>query len=198
MNLKLPPPRYDGHISLEAALVKRRSIRDFSTKPLSFGDISQLLWAAQGITAQWGGRTAPSGGGLYPLETYAVTGAVENLAPGIYRYEPAGHQLIESEKGDRRRDLAQAALGQGFIETAAIDIVLTAVYRRITLRYGERGKRYALMEIGHVAQNILLEAAAMGLGAVPIGAFRDDEVGKILNLEAGEDALYIIPVGWPG
>lgn len=198
MGIRLPPPRLDGPLSLEAALARRRSVREFSPDPVSLGEISQLLWAAQGTTSGWGGRTAPSGGACYPLETYAVVGeTIEGPAAGVYRYEPEGHLLTMVREGDHRRALADAALGQGFIAAAPVDIVFSAVFGRITGRYGERGKRYALMEAGHAAQNVLLQAVVMGLGGVPVGAFDDDGVGQVLRLGTGEKALYLLAIGRP-
>lgn len=197
MGIQLPPPRYDGPVSLEASLAQRRSVREFMESALSLTEVSQLLWAAQGITVGWGGRTAPSGGASYPLRVYAVGGMIESLPPGVYRYEPEGHLLAIRKEGDQRRALADAALGQGFIERAPLDIVFSAVFRKITVRYGERGKRYALMEVGHAAQNVLLEAVAMGLGAVPVGAFHDERVERILGFGDGEAALYLLAIGKP-
>jgi len=195
MRTRLPEPRYDSDISLEESLLKRRSVRDYSGEPLSLGEVSQLLWAAQGITAQWGGRTAPSAGALYPLEVYVIVGDVQELGAGVYRYEPEGHELVIVADGDMRRDLANSALGQSFVEQGAIDIVLAAVYERTTRKYGDRGIRYVHMEAGHAAQNVCLQAAAMNLGAVTIGAFHDEQVKELLNLPGEEQPLYIIPIG---
>ncbi len=197
MEIKLPLPRYDGPISLEATLLRRRSVRDFTDSPLSLAEVSQLLWAAQGVTVGWGGRTAPSGGATYPLETYVLGGRVVDLPPAVYRYEPKGHFLGMVETEDRRKALADAALGQGFIERAPLDIVFSAVFQRITRRYGERGKRYALMEAGHAAQNVLLQAVALGMAAVPVGAFYDEQVARALGFKTGEEALYILAIGRP-
>lgn len=195
MEIKLPDPSYTGAVSLEASLMERRSIRDFRAVPLLLKDLSQLLWAAQGVTVRWGGRTAPSAGGLYPLEVHAVAGDVHGLQSGVYRYQPDRHTLASVAEGDLRAELASAALGQGFIRHAAVNIVFSAVYRRVSGKYGERGVRYAQMEVGHAAQNVLLQAVATNLGAVPIGAFHDGGVKSLLKMGAEEDPLYIVCVG---
>jgi len=195
MTIKLPEPRTNSDFSLEQTLLERRSVRDYADAPLKLEEVSQLLWAAQGVTSGWGGRTAPSAGGLYPLELYVVVGKVEGLTEGIYKYRPDGHGLAKVADGDQRSKLAEAALGQEWVEEAAIDIVMTAVYKRTTLKYGERGIRYVHMEAGHAAQNLYLQAAALGLGMVSIGAFYDDQVSEILGLPGDETPLYVIPVG---
>jgi SagB-type dehydrogenase family enzyme len=193
--MKLPSPQYDSDISLEQSLLQRRSIRDYTGEPITLQEVSQLLWAAQGITDPGGLRTAPSAGGLYPLEVYVVVGDVPELSPGVYRYEPDGHQLIRIGEGDIRDELAEAALGQRYAGEGAVAFVFTGVYERTTGKYGERGIRYVHMEAGHAAQNLCLEATAMGLGAVTIGAFDDEQVSKLLNLPENEQPLYIIPAG---
>jgi SagB-type dehydrogenase family enzyme len=193
--IDLPKPQYDSDVSIEQSLLERRSIRDYSGQPLTLEEISQLLWAAQGTTDPGGFRTAPSAGGLYPLELYLVAGDVEDLAAGVYRYQPEGHQLVKTADGDKRAGLAEAALGQEWVEEGAISIVFTAVYERTTGKYGERGIRYVHMEAGHAAQNLCLQATALGLGAVTVGAFYDDQLTKLLNLPADERPLYVIPVG---
>jgi len=196
--IKLPEPRYDSEISIEQSLLERRSIRSYTGQPLTLQEISQLLWAAQGLTDPRGFRTAPSAGGLYPLELYIVAGDVEGLAAGVYRYQPDGHQLVKAGDGDKRAELAEAALGQEWVEEGAVSIVFTAVYERTTGKYGDRGIRYVHMEAGHAAQNLCLQATALGLGAVTVGAFHDGEVSQLLNLPAEEEPLYIIPVGIRG
>lgn len=190
----LPKPNTTGKISLEVAIAKRRSQRDFTKQELSQEQISQLLWAAQGITGRvWNHsfRSAPSAGALYPMEIYLVS------KEGIFHYLPEGHKLEELAETDLRRDLSQACLGQGSLASAPINIIICAVYSRITAKYAERGIRYAHIEAGHIAQNIHLEAVALGLGSVPIGAFSDERVRKLLNLPKGCEPLYIIPVGYP-
>ncbi|MEW6033865.1 MAG: SagB/ThcOx family dehydrogenase [Chloroflexota bacterium] len=195
MTLKLPESTLKGETSLEAALFERRSVREYAKLPLKLGEVSQLLWAAQGITAEWGGRTAPSAGALYPLEVYLVVGDVEALAPGVYRYRPEGHELVRVKDGDLRGKLAEAALGQAWVGGGAVDIVIAAAYERTTKKYGERGVRYVHIEVGHAAQNICLQATALGLGAVTVGAFSDERVKGVLAMPENEAPLYIIPVG---
>ena len=195
IDVKLPEPRYDSDVSVEQTLLQRRSVRDYTGEPLSLQQVSQLLWAAQGITDRQGLRTAPSAGALYPLEIYLVVGDVENLVRGVYRYQPVGHALRRVLDGDLRAKLAAAALGQGCVKEGAINIVFTAVYERTTQRYGERGIRYVHMEVGHAAQNVYLQAVALHLGTVVIGAFHDDQVREILSLPQQEQPLYIMPVG---
>jgi len=193
--VQLPEPRLKSEVSLEEALLKRRSIRKYANLPLTLEDVSQLLWAAQGITAEWGGRTAPSAGALYPLEVYLAVGNVENLAAGVYKYKPERHELVKIRDDDVREELAKAALGQNWVMEAAIDIVIAAVYERTTKKYDDRGVRYIHMEAGHAAQNIYLQATALDLGMVTIGAFYDDRVKDILDMPKNETPLYVIPVG---
>lgn len=191
--IQLPQPMTKGKISLEEAISKRRSQRNFVNKDLTLEQISQLLWAAQGITGEKGSfnfRAAPSAGALYPLEIYLVT------KDGLFHYLAQEHGLERLVRDDLRNSLADAALGQGSISQAGVDIVICGIYSRVTLKYGERGVRYALIEAGHVAQNIHLQAAALGLGSVPIGAFDDAQVKKVLSLPKDNEPLYIIPVGY--
>ena len=195
MRIKLPEPKYESNVSLEVSLKNRRSIREYSDKPLRLEDLSQLLWSAQGITNPWGERTAPSAGALYPLEVYVIAGNIADLADGIYHYDPKKHDLIMMSEEDVQPQLASAALGQSPVNNGAIDLVLTAAYERTTQKYGDRGLQYVHMEAGHAAQNVCLQATALGLGAVPIGAFSDDKVCTVLNLPKDEIPLYIIPVG---
>jgi len=195
VEVKLPEPRHDGDVSVETALLKRRSVRDYAGGALTLPEVSQLLWAAQGITHPRGLRTAPSAGATYPLETYLVVGDVTGLAAGVYRYKPHEHKLVKVLDGDLRVEPAAAALGQIWVREGAINIVLTAIYERTTRRYGDRGIRYVHMEVGHVGQNIHLQAVALNLGTVVIGAFDDDQVKTFLNLPLNEHPLYIMPVG---
>ena len=190
--IDLPGPTLKGSVALEETLARRRSVRSFTAEPLTMQALGQLVWAAQGITLPSRGfRTAPSAGALYPIELYVVT------ADGLYHYVPQGHKLRVLNEGDLRGDLARAALGQSSIRNAAADFVVTAVYDRTTRKYSDRGNRYVHIEVGHVGQNIHLQAAALGLGSVPIGAFRDDRVKSVLSLPADHEPLYIIPVGRP-
>ena len=193
--LTLPEPRLKSEVSVEETLLKRRSVREYAELPLTLEEVSQLLWAAQGITTEWGGRTAPSAGALYPLEVYMVAGNVKKLAPGVYKYKPERHELVKVKDGDVRIELAKAALGQTWVREGAIDIVIAAVYERTTKKYGDRGVRYVHLEVGHAAQNIYLQAAALNLGMVTVGAFYDDRVKDVLNMAGNEVPLYVIPVG---
>lgn len=195
LTVRLPKPSFDGDMSLEEALLRRRSVRDYVPGPLKLEDVSQLLWAAQGVTTEWGGRTAPSAGGLYPLELLLVAGAVENLSPGVYRYDPRTHELVRTRDGDVREQLAAAALDQSWVREGSISIVIAAVYERTTGKYGDRGVRYVDMEAGHAAQNVYLQATALNLGTVTIGAFQDDQVKDLLRLSQNETPLYVMPVG---
>jgi SagB-type dehydrogenase family enzyme len=193
--IKLPKPKQDSDISIEEALIKRRSTRDYKPDPLTIQEISQLLWATQGITDKKGFRTAPSAGALYPLEVYVVVGDVKNLMDGVYKYNPTQHELLRVLNGNKRSELAKAALDQTWVKEAAIDIVIAAVYERTTVKYGDRGVRYVHMEVGHAAQNLCLQASALELGIVTVGAFYDDQVKTVLSLPDQEMPLYIIPVG---
>lgn len=190
----LPAAETRGEVPVEQALQLRRSIRSFGPKALTLDRLAQLLWAAQGVS---GGtyRTAPSAGATYPLQVYAAVGNVGALAAGVYRYEPAEHALILVREGDVLAPLARAAYGQDWIADAPVAIVLSAVYGRTTGRYGERGVRYVHMEAGHAAQNVYLQAEALELGTVVVGAFADGSVRKVLHLDEEEQPLLIMPVG---
>jgi SagB-type dehydrogenase family enzyme len=193
--ISLPDPRTTGDMSLEAALKRRRSVRAYTPAALRLEEVSQLLWAAQGITGRGGLRTAPSAGALYPLEVYLVSGEVEGLAQGIYRYMPLGHQLQKVAARDCRPELASAALGQEFVRDAAVSIVVAAVYRRMAITYGERSRRYIDTEVGCVSENVSLQAAALNLGTVIVGAFYDAQVQQVVGLRSDEEPLCILPVG---
>jgi len=193
----LLPPDVSGGMALSATLAQRRSIRDFRAESLSLAQVSQLLWSAQGVTADWGGRTAPSAGGLFPLELYLVTGEVTGLAAGVYHYLPGEHRIEAISAGDRRADLAAAALGQACVEQGALNLVITAVPQRTTDKYGERGNRYVYLEAGHAAQNICLTATALGLGTVPVGAFADEAVRQVIGVSEEVVPLYVLPIGRP-
>ncbi|MCX7880052.1 MAG: SagB/ThcOx family dehydrogenase [Ignavibacteria bacterium] len=194
--LGLPQPRYDSKTSVERALLERRSIRDYQDKPIKLSDLSQLLWAAQGITDQSSNfRTAPSAGALYPLEIYVVIANVEGVATGVYKYNPYRHEIVKIKDGDIRAELSAEALWQTWIRKSSIIIIFTAVYERTTKKYGNRGIRYVHMEVGHSAQNVYLQAVSLGLGTAVIGAFNDAEVQKVVGMEKDEQPLYIMPVG---
>ena len=193
----LPEPRHKSSVSIEETMLHIKSVRQHSDRALSIQEVAQLLWAAQGIKNTSGKRTAPSAGATYPLEVYAIAGNIEGITRGIYKYKPHQHELIKTMDVDYREALTRAALNQQFIAQAPLNIIITAVYERTTGRYGGRGIRYVHMEAGHAAQNVCLQAVAMNLGAVVVGAFDDNQVAKALKLPDDEVPLYIIPVGKP-
>jgi len=188
--IDLPVPKIKSEMSLEEAIITRRSIRSFDGKELNLEQISQILWAAQGITDERGHRAAPSAGALYPLEIYVVK------KDGIYHYIPEGHKIEMILKGDARKKLSDVCLGQKWVEDAPIDIIITGIYKRTTIKYGDRGIRYVYLEAGTACQNILLQAVSLGLGAVPVGAFHDNQIQEVLNLEKEEIPLFVIPIGY--
>jgi len=187
----LPTPRYSGTVSVEAALARRRSVRAFADRPLTTAEISQLLWSAQGVTSSEGFRTSPSAGALYPLELYVAT------AEGVAHYVPAGHLLEPHLTGDRRSRLSHAALDQPAVAVAPAVFVITGVAERTRVKYGDRGDRFVWIEAGHAAQNLLLQATALGLAGVPIGGFSDTSLLREIELPGGEVPLYLIPIGAP-
>lgn len=199
-SIKLPEPKYKGKVSVEEAIFKRRSIRSYKDEPLTLQEVSQLLWAAGGKTIDGitgATRAYPSAGGIYPLEIYLIVGKVKGLTAGIYHYQWRDHSLVLIREGDVRQQLMKAALGQRMVARAPIDLVFTAVYKRTTGRYGRRGEvRYVPMDVGGAGENVHLQAAALGLGTVIIGAFEDEVVKEILGVE-GEEPLSIMPVGRP-
>jgi SagB-type dehydrogenase family enzyme len=195
--IKLPEPRHDSTTSVESALRQRRSVREFSQEPLKLADVSQLLWAAQGITDTKGKRTAPSAGALYPLEVFLAAGNVDGLPAGVYRYRPQGHELRRAVEGDVRAKLASAALGQQSVKDAAATIIIAGVYERTAKKYGPRVERYVHIEVGHAAENVQLQAVALNLGSVVVGAFDDAEVKQVLTLADNEQPLCLMPVGKP-
>lgn len=196
--ISLPEPVKSSETSIEEALQKRRSIREYRNEPLTLSQVSQILWAAQGISEpRFGGRTAPSAGALYPLEIYLAVRKAENLEPGVYHYLPANHCLEKILKNEVSAKLAAAALDQAFIMEAPVILIITGVYERTKQKYGERGIRYVHLEAGHAAQNVCLEAQSLKLGTVTVGAFDDKTVQKILNLSSKETPLYFMPIGKP-
>lgn len=197
--MNLPGPVLKGDVSVEQAIKHRRTIRSYRSKPLSPEQFSQILWAAQGVTEDRGyKRSAPSGGALYPLDIYAVVGenGVKALGAGIYHYDPVKHAALLITKGDFREDVARTALSQMWMAGAPLNLVITSEYRRITSKYGARGERYAMIEAGHVGQNIFLQAQALGLRAGIVGAFHDNDVIRILKIKRSHEPLLIMPVGY--
>jgi SagB-type dehydrogenase family enzyme len=189
--LELPEAKVFGTVSVEEALYARRSVRKFKNEDLDLGEISQLFWSAQGQTmeSKWKGRTAPSAGALYPLQVYAIW---QNR---LWQYIPASHALQLKSEGVTMDKLAEASLGQSAIRDAPACFILTADYGVTAAKYRGRAERYVHIEVGHAGQNLLLQAVALGLGAVPMGAFKDADVKELLGLPEEEHPLYIIPVG---
>jgi SagB-type dehydrogenase family enzyme len=209
--IQLPAPRMDSKCSVEKALATRRSVRGFKDEPMSIATLSQLVWAAQGITLKmdappnwsWGAwqggmRTAPSAGALFPLELYVVAGKVDGVKPGVYKYKPQTHQLLNVLAADKRSELATAALGQKWIASAPCVLVVGAVYTRTEVKYGERAPRYVHIEVGHAVENFCLQAVALDLGTTMVGAFKDEEVKKVIGMTEEEQPLVIVPVGKAG
>ena len=193
--INLPNPELTGKQSVELLLQQRRSVRSYQKSALNLAEVGQLLWSAQGVSDTQGLRTAPSAGALYPLKLFVVVGDVNELSSGIYQYNPEEHSLLKTANGDLRKSLQKAALNQSCIVDAAIIFVFTANYQRTTWKYGKRGVRYVHMEVGHAGQNLFLQAEALHLGTVVVGAFDDDEVREVLNLDSNVQPLSLMPVG---
>ena len=194
-HIKLPNPRTMGEQSVEMLFKQRRSVRSYQKSPLNLAEVGQLLWSAQGVSDVQGLRTAPSAGALYPLKIFVVIGDVNELSAGIYQYNPEEHSLLKTANGDLRKSLQKAALDQTCVGDAAIIFVFTAIYQRTIWKYGKRGVRYVHMEVGHAGQNLFLQAEGLGLGTVVVGAFDDDEVREVLNLDTDLQPLSLMPVG---
>ncbi len=188
--IDLPTPDVVGHMSFEQTLSSRRSVRDFTDETLSIGQIGQLFWAAQGETRP-NRRTNPSAGALYPIEIYAAT------PDGLYRYLPSGHRAELLTSDDIRNHLYWSSYLQDSIADAPVVFVVCGVYSRTEEKYGGRADRYVKLEAGHVAQSLLLQAVALELGAVPVGAFQDGQVQRALGVPDDHEPLYLIPVGHP-
>ncbi len=189
--IALPSPVLAGAVSLEEALSRRRSVREFTTEPLADAQLGQLLWAAHGVTDPSGRRTAPSAGFTDPLELSVVT------PDGIYRYAGADHALAPLANGDLRPQLSAAANGQAVVAEAAAIFVISAVLERTIARYGDNARRFIDLEAGHVAENVLLQAVTLGLGGVPAAAFDAAAVHDVLGLPADETVIYLVAVGRP-
>jgi SagB-type dehydrogenase family enzyme len=190
-SLTLPPADTQRGMPLNKALANRRSVRRFHPRELTAGEIGQLLWAGQGKTSPRGFRTAPSAGALYPLEIHVVT------PTGVFQYQPNQHQIKMLVEGDRRAELAKAALGQASVADAAANFVVAGVVSRTRSKYGDRAERYVVFEAGAAVQNMLLEAVNLNLGAVVVGAYQDGAVSRIASLPEGSVPLAIVPVGVP-
>ena len=194
----LPKPQYRGMI-LEQAIEQRRSVRNYSDQPLDLKDLSQLLFAAQGVTGKTYGtplRTSPSAGALYPFEIYVIANNVKDLEQGIYHFSVLDHALELVKAGDCRDEIVAACLKQDMLGKANVTFVLSAIPDRTRHKYGERGFRYIYMEAGHISQNIYLQSTSLGLGSVSIGAFFDKDVNKLIGIDGqSEIAIYLHAVG---
>ncbi|MDF1522175.1 MAG: SagB/ThcOx family dehydrogenase [Trueperaceae bacterium] len=194
--IRLPEPSRTGTLSLEATLERRRSLRAFAPEPLSIQQIAQLAWSAQGVTEPATGyRTAPSAGGTLPVEVDLVVHGVPDLEDGVYRYLPAEHALRRRLAGDRRRAVADATLNQGFVADAPVVLALSSVAARTAATFGGFADRLIDMEVGHVGQNVSLQAVALGLGTVVVAGLREAELAAALALDEGERPIYLMPVG---
>ncbi len=191
--VQLTEPNVAGAVSLEEALAKRRSVRRFSNQPLKWAQIGQLAWAGQGITdPQRGLRTAPSAGSIYPIELFFAT------QEGLYAYRPADHSLEQVSDQDLRVALARDGKAQDSTAEAACDIIVAGSLRKLSEQFKDKARTFLLMEAGHVAQNIQLQAVCLGLGSVTVGGFDAQGVRKVCSLSKGLEPLYIICVGYPG
>jgi SagB-type dehydrogenase family enzyme len=199
-SVKLPSAQSDGEISVEQAIEQRRTVRAFKSTPLELEQLAQLLWAAQGITGKGGfKRSAPSAGALYPMDVYIVAGqdGVTQIDAGVYHYQPRGHALSTVAKGDLREALSRASLSQMWMAQAPVNMLITAEYDRAAVKYGKRAIRYAMIEAGHIGQNLFLQAEALGLKAGIVGAYHDNEVIRVLDIPRAHEPLLIMPIGHP-
>lgn len=197
--VKLPPPRSEGTVSVEQAINQRRTVRKFASRPLDVNQLSQLFWAAQGITGKKGfKRAAPSAGALYPMDLYAVVGrnSVAQMEAGVYHYKPKGHVLSLVAKTDLRETAARAALRQMWIARAPISMVITTELKRITIKYKNRGAIYAMIEAGHMGQNLFLQAEALGLKAGIVGAFHNKKMIEALRIPLSHEPVLVMPIGY--
>jgi SagB-type dehydrogenase family enzyme len=195
ITIHLPKIRETGIISITESLSQRRSIRKYTDESLTVEELSQLLWAGQGLTNSQGNRTSPSAGGLYPIELLAVVSNVDKLENGVYEYDPLNHAIISKATGDIGRELAEAALQQECLMNCPVSIIIAADIGKLSWKYGNRAERYVYMESGHVSQNIYLQATGMKLGTVAVGAFFDDRIRQALKLPQNLQPLYLMPIG---
>ncbi|MDP8256088.1 MAG: SagB/ThcOx family dehydrogenase [Candidatus Alcyoniella australis] len=199
-HVKLPPPEQDGGPPLWNVIRSRRSERDFDQeRTISAGQVSTVLWAAQGITEHLGSfplRSVPSAGALYPVETYIALGNVSSIDPGIYHLDLLGWRLERLSRGDPRPALARAALDQEMVLRAAATLVMSTIIDRSKWKYGERAYRYMYLDAGHIGQNVALAAKALGMGSCAVGAFFDDEVDAVFGLDGEQEtAIYLTCFG---
>ena len=197
--MNLPTPSWEGTVPVERAIKQRRTVRSFAARALNLEQLSQLLWAASGTTDNRGfKRAAPSAGALYPMDVYVVAGkpSVAQLEAGVYHYEPGTHHMSLVAQSDLRSAVARASLSQMWMAGAPVTMVITAQYSRITGKYGKRGIRYAMIEAGHIGQNIFLQAQALGLDAGIVGAYHDDRLIDLMNIPLDHEPLLLMPVGY--
>ncbi|MHC4158130.1 MAG: SagB/ThcOx family dehydrogenase [Planctomycetota bacterium] len=196
--IQLPEPEYTG-MALEEAIKNRRSVRNYSKEPLTMAQLSQLLFAAQGVTDKTFDkalRTAPSAGALYPFEVYIVVNNVQDVPRGIYHYAVLDHAIELVKAGDFRDEITNAGLKQEMLGEAGATFVLSAIFDRVRTKYGERAYRYTYIEAGHISQNLYLQAVSLGLGSVCAGAFLDKDVNQLIDLDGiAEAAVYFHAVG---
>ena len=198
-DIGLPKPSFTGEKSVEETIKARRTVRHFKSKELSLGQLSQLLWAAYGVTNRDGlYRSVPSAGALYPLDIWVAIGekGVEGLEAGIYHYIPETHKISQIRKGEVRHEITRASLFQNWMAEAPVIFIVTGEYERCTGKYGKRGISYTYIEAGHVGQNIFLQAEALGLSAGIVGAFHNDLVRQVLGIGKVYDPILIMPVGY--
>ena len=199
--ISLPEPDSRGGAPLWEVLSTRRSVREFKNQPVSAQQVSQLLWASQGITAEQFGykfRTTPSAGALYPVETYLVINNVEEIPQGVYHYAVEDHRLEQIKKGDYRVTVARAALDQKVAYEAGLVFIWTAIYARCKWKYKQRAYRYIYLDAGHIAQGVALASVALGLGSCQIGAIYDEEADDLLGLDGNDEGtIYFSVVGVP-
>ena len=193
--IELPEFKISGEISFETALKNRKSVRDFKDDPLSLEQVSQLLWAAHGVSHGSTYYTVPSAGALYPLEIYIIAERIENFGPGLYHYLPIGHKIQLLRSGSFLKTVSNVAYGQRALSNCPVVFIISGVISRSEKKYRERARRYVQIEVGHAGQNILLQAVALGLGSVPMGAFIDEQLKEKLSIEG--EPFYLLPVGYP-
>lgn len=195
MTIKLPEPNTASSISVEETLLKRRSVREYRPEPLSLAEISQVLWSAYGITSEEGFRTAPSAGGLFPLRIYLAAVDVKELNQGLYRYDSIAHTLEPMKTGDFSGQLTAGTFFQDYINAAAAVLIISADYTGPNEKYGDQGKKFTWMDLGHLGQNVHLQAVSLDIGTVAVAAIRSGEIEKILELPKEEEVLYLMPLG---
>jgi len=195
--VQLEPPKVESGAPLWEVMGRRRSVRTFKKEPLAKSELSQLLWAAQGIIhPEYGFRTAPSAGALYPVETYLVVNSIEQIEPGVYHYAVDRYELEQLRAGDFRLQVVQSALDQEMVYHANVVFIWTAVFARSKWKYRQRAYRYIYLDAGHIAQNVALAAVALNLGSCQVGALYDKEVNALLGVDGTEEsAIYMTVVG---